>query len=40
MKKLIVKNIIRFIAASLLGSITIGCVDSLNDPYPGGIFDH
>ena len=35
MKNLIRKNIIRITIASVLVSVSIGCVDSLNSPYPG-----
>lgn len=35
MKNLIRKNIIRIILTSVIISVSIGCVDSLNSPYPG-----
>ncbi len=35
MKNLIIRNIIRITFALVLVSVSIGCVDSLNSPYPG-----
>ena len=39
MKNLIIKNIVIFTSTLLLVAFNIGCVDSLNAPYPGGILN-